>query len=147
MELEFLFNVIRDLIAESQLPEVVISGLIVGVFALVGVFLSFLLTFLGQGAINRWNQQSVIRGILQALCEELKQIREFYHAEIGFVWDELKQNAERTPMPRTSISQDYFIMYSSNANLIGQIPTPHLRRKIVRTYTLLKSSYRTLQNK
>ena len=108
MELEFLFNLIRGLLDESQLPNVVFGGLIVGVLALVGVFLSFFLTFLGQCAINRWNQQSVIRGILQALCEELKQIQEFYHAEIGFAWDELKQSAERTPMPRTSISQDYF---------------------------------------
>lgn len=138
MELGFLFNVIRGLLNESQLPEVVFGGLIVGVLALVGVFLSFLLTFLGQVAINRWNRQSVIRGVLQALCEELKQIEELYHEEIGVHWGEVKKSAERIPMSRTSISQDYFTMYSSNANLIGQIPASHLRREIVRTYTSLK---------
>ena len=37
-----------------------------------------------------------------------------------------------------SLTQDYFTIYHSNANLIGQVPNSKLRRRIVKIYTSLK---------
>ncbi len=152
---EPLFNIICGLINESQLPPVVISGLIVGVLALTGVFLSFLLTFLGQYFLNRWRNRKMIRAVVQAICEELSiSYRLLNSSSVTNTWMRFKDKEEFDRTWRKDkdtkykpyyashfpVLEDYLIMYRSNANLIGQInKSSILPGQIVYNYMLLQA--------
>ena len=63
---------------------------------------------------------------------------------MGEYWKkyEEEEKEEKPPIFAVNIPfrQDYFTIYKSNANLIGQInKPPDLRRKIVKVYTLFES--------
>ena len=57
---------------------------------------------------------------------------------MGDHWDKFVKKGEKVFWRHLSLTQDYFAIYHANANLIGQIPKPELRSKIVETYVLLK---------
>ncbi len=155
MVLELLFNLICYLMTESQLPHVIVSGLIIGIFALTGVLLSFLLTFLGQYLLNRWRNQKMIRGVVQAIYEELYTIYiQIDQIQQGDMWKELEEreksdeslNKDKDPKDEPyfalhfPVPRDYLIIYRSNANLIGQINKhPMLPSEIVSIYMLLQA--------
>lgn len=116
---------------ETFFPPAVIGGLIVGIFALTGVFL----THIAQNRRDKKRQQEVIQGVLQAIYEELSQFWERQTKDTERFWEisegKILFNAHFEPVVNN------FIIYNSNANYIGQIPDSELRRKIVRVYMLL----------
>ena len=122
---------------ETLLPPAAISGLIVGIFALVGVFLSHI----AQNRRDKKRQKEIIQGVLQALYEELNAIynqlnsrSEEYSSAEKLGEGEVDDPIYYDPF---TVTQDYSIIYRSNANLIGQIKSSDLRRGIVKTYKAL----------
>ena len=104
-----------------------------------GALVSALGLYLAHSELDRGRQEKKIKGLHQALYEELKEIRNVYDEEVGVFWKEFKKNGGGEIFPvNLSLTQDYFTVYHSNANLIGQIPNSKLRRRIVKTYTSLK---------
>ena len=114
---------------------------------------------LGQYILNWLDHRKMIQGVLRAIYVELNVIRgELDSLMVLEAWDYFEQNEdswkelglpdERKPYFYYNFpaSVDLSIIYRSNANLIGHIKKPpHLRERIVRTYTLLHAlldSYR-----
>ena len=115
---------------------------------------------LGQYILNLLDHRKMIQGVLRAIYVELNVIRgEINSFMVLEAWDhfeqdekswkELKLPKERKPCFYYNFpaSVDLLIIYRSNANLIGYIKKPpHLRERIVKTYTILHTlldSYRT----
>ena len=84
-------------------------------------------------------QKGLVLGVLQAIEEELHVLWKLYVREFGASWKNFEEGKEDVFYVRVLISQDYFTIYHSNADLIGQIPDSNLRRKIVEVYTSLKA--------
>ena len=124
---------------ETFIPPA-ISGLIVGIFALIGVFLSYIV----QNRRDRDRQQEIIHGVQQAIYEELNSIYEELNSpSIEHSWKEFEEKKVTFYYNVLPVSQNYSIIYSSNANLIGQIKNSDLRREIVKTYNLLEDLMET----
>lgn len=119
---------------ETLLPPTVISGLIVGIFALVGVFLSHM----AQNRRDKKRQKEIIQGVLQALYEELNAIyNQLNSRSEEYSMEKIDEVKDPYYYDAFTVAQDYSIIYRSNANLIGQIKSSDLRREIVKTYKAL----------
>ncbi|MDE0159944.1 MAG: hypothetical protein OXI02_01835 [Candidatus Dadabacteria bacterium] len=100
---------------------------------------ALLVLYVGNHLLDEERRNRRIRALYQALYEELKEIRNAYNEEVGVFWKALEEEGEVKVFPvNLSLTQDYLAVYHSNANLIGEIPSSKLRRKIVKTYTSLK---------
>ena len=124
------------------LPPAVIGGLIVGIFALLGIFL----THMARNRRDKKRQQEIIKGVLQAFYVELKVTWERYDKRVGDYWKEFEKGRVAIFYDVLPIHHDYLTIYRSNANYIGQINDSKLRLKIVEVYTLLQDlmeSYRS----
>ena len=102
------------------------------------------LTLQGQRQQDKGRQKEIIRGVLQAIYEELDSFWEQLNEEVDFYWEifDWEMFGQRKIKHfdcRLSLSPDYITIYRSNANLIGQIEELKLRRKIVKAYMLLQS--------
>ena len=96
-------------------------------------------TLQGQEQRDKERQQEIIQGVLQAIYEELNAIyNEFNSPSIKHSWKEFEEKKVTFYYNVLPVSQNYSIIYSSNANLIGQIKNSDLQREIVKTYNLLE---------
>ncbi len=101
---------------------------------------ALLVLYVGNHLLDEERRNRRIRALYQALYEELKEIRNAYDEEVEVFWKALEEEGEVKVFPvNLSLTQDYLAVYHSNANLIGEIPSSKLRRKIVKTYTSLKA--------
>ncbi len=131
------------------------SALIAASAALLGVCMGLL----GQYMLNWFDHRRMIQGVLRAIYVELHVIRSEldslmvleawdYFEQNEDSWKELKLSDDKKPYFYYNFpaSVDLSIVYRSNASLIGHIKKPpHLRERIVKTYTLLHAlldSYR-----
>ena len=87
-------------------------------------------TLEGQERRDKDRQQEIIQGVLQAIYEELNAI---YNQLNSVSFDE----EYSVHYDAFAVTQDYSIIYRSNANLIGQIKNSDLRRGVVKTYKTL----------
>ena len=94
--------------------------------------------FIGNWALNWLKRRQKIKAVKQGIHDELKELKQIYGERMGGPWKRYEENVDEVFEFQLSFSQDYFTMYHSNANLIGQIPNSNLRREIVKVYTLLK---------
>lgn len=129
---------------ETFFPPAIIGGLIVGIFALAGVFL----THIVQNRRDKKRQQEIIQGVLYAIYEELNGIYEQLNSpEVKSACEKYENPGKKLFDFHYPVPLDYLIIYRANANLIGEInEPPELRRKIVSTYMLLQTlmeKYRT----
>ena len=120
----------------------IIGGLIAGILAIAAVFL----TLQGQRQHDNDRQQEIIRGVLQAIYEELNEIyNQLNSLPVIACWEDLTSGEFDYYRHVFPISQDYPIIYRSNANLIGQIKNSNLRREIVKIYKSLDVLMETYQ--
>ena len=117
-----------------QLWVSVISGLIAGGFAIAAVYW----TLRGQRQRDKDRQQEIIQGVKHAMYEELKEIyNQLDSLAIENSWKEFDEKKYLYYNTICTFSEDYSIIFRSNANLIGQIESLDLRREIVRNYKAL----------
>lgn len=113
------------------------GSVVVGLITLLGVYL----TLRGQRQLDKDHQEEIVNGVLQALYEELDILWERLNELVEDDWKKYEEEKRRERKAiffcNLPIRKDYFTVYNSNANLIGQInKPPDLRRKIVKVYTL-----------
>ena len=118
------------------MKEYPVLSFVLGILA--GAFVSALGLYLAHRELDKERQKEKIKGLYQALYEELKEIRNAYNMDVTIHWESVEKNREQIFWNNISLTQDYPALYHANANLIGQIPDFKLRRRIVKTYTSLK---------
>lgn len=108
---------------------------------ITAAILGGVMTFVAQWLLDDRRQEQRIEGFYKAVYEELKEVWSLYNQEVGSRWKNFGRGGEDVFQYNMSLTQDYFTVYSSNADIIGRIPKSDLklRSKIVETYTLLKA--------
>ena len=157
----FIARFFSKLIAENLIVSIIVATIVTTILAAIVTFDKLItknptaaivlativaavvgasMTFVAQWFSDSRRQKQRIEGFYKAVYRELKEVWNLYNQEVGARWEELK--SKRTDVFRTNLSltQDYFTVYRSNADLIGQTPKSdlELRSKIVEIYTLLK---------
>lgn len=110
----------------------VIGAVIVGYFTLKATRQSFD----NQKVQADDSEKKLIKGVLQAIHDELETIFERYQTTMG-------GQVENLPDDKGldfyyPIVSDFFTVYNGNSFLIGRIPDNDLRRGIIKTYTTAK---------
>lgn len=114
-----------------------IVGAIVGGF--VGGFFSLKATkesFRQQKLQALDNEKLLVKGVLQAIHDELESIYERYQETMGARLESLSDNAPLNYY--YPLVSDFFTVYNGNTFFIGRIPDHDLRKRIIQTYTLAK---------
>jgi hypothetical protein len=110
-----------------------VGGLITGYFMLRSTQKSFD----NQKEQLELNEAKLIKGLLQAIHDEVETLLERYQDTMGPRLDSLKDGevlAYYYPL-----MSDYFTVYDGNSFLIGRIPDNDLRKQIIKSYTLAKA--------
>lgn len=113
-----------------------IDSIIVGIFTLVGAVLGvFLANCYNRKAENN-RRKMEIKAFLQAICTELNILWKVYDEEEYSIGKFLENNALFQGFIEIIIPapEIYFIIYKSNANLLGKIKNDELRKLIVSVY-------------
>lgn len=112
----------------------VISGLLGGGLALLGVYF----TLKGHRQRDKDRQEEIIRGVLQAIYEELKAMYDLLDSSaVELSWKAFENGSRPYYNFAFIFSKDYSIVFRSNANLIGQIKNSNIRHEIVKVYKVL----------
>ena len=82
------------------------------------------------------SDKEIIKGLLQALHDELETIYERYQESMGSHLEAMQTGTAL--LLYYPIINDFFTVYNSNAFLIGRIDDNDLRKSLVRTYVLSK---------
>ena len=116
----------------SAITGALLGGLITGWFALRSTDKAYK-NQLKQACEN---EDKLIKGVLQAIHDEVETVFERYQETMGAGLESLKEG-EPLLMYYPLVS-DYFTVYNGNSFLIGRIPDNDLRKQIIKTYTLAK---------
>jgi hypothetical protein len=87
-------------------------------------------------------EADLIRGFVQSIADELKTVWERQSREIG---PHLKSRAKDQAVRPFPVHQSYFIVFDTNASLVGRIPDRELREQIITTYVEAKRFVDSLQ--
>jgi len=117
----------------SAILGAIVGGIITGFFALISVDRAHRKN-LDQAERN---EDSLVKGFLQAIHDEMETITERYQETMGSNVDALKEN--QPLLFHYPLVNDYFAVYNGNSFLIGRIADNDLRKQIVKTYTLAKA--------
>lgn len=116
----------------SAITGAIVGGLITGYFALETTKRSFK----NQRTHADENEAKLIRGLLQAIHDEVETVYDRYQETMGSRLESLGDGgALALYYPLVS---DFFSVYNGNSFLIGRIPDNDLRKQIIKTYTLSK---------
>jgi len=89
------------------------------------------------------NEEKLIKGVLQAIHDEMETVFDRYQETMGSKVEALeKGGALAFYYPLVS---DFFSVYTGNSFLIGRIPDNDLRKQIIKTYTLAKGTIDTFR--
>jgi len=116
--------------------EILIST---AVGAFIGSFLTLIATFLShklQCSSQKKREENQVHGFLQAIHDEIETLWEVYIDGMGNRLETLGENQPLTYY--YPITQEYFIVYTTNASLLGKIKDHDLRKNIVSTYIKAK---------
>lgn len=116
----------------SAITGAIVGGLITGYFALRSTQNSFK----HQKEQADENEEKLIKGVLQAIHDEIETVNERYQDTMGARIDSLA-DGEALAFYYPLVS-DFFTVYNGNSFLIGRIPSNGLRKQIIKTYTLAK---------
>jgi hypothetical protein len=82
------------------------------------------------------NENKLIRGVLQAIHDEIETVFERYQEGMGAKLESLKDGEPL--LVYYPLISDFFTVYNGNSFLIGRISDNDLRKQIIKTYTLAK---------
>jgi hypothetical protein len=116
----------------SAITGAIVGGLITGYFAIKSTQKSFD----NQKKQSDSNEAKLIKGLLQAIHDEVETIFDRYQDTMGAKLDSL--NDGEALVFYYPLVSDYFTVYNGNSFLIGRIPDNDLRKQIIKTYTLSK---------
>lgn len=116
------------LVLVGALVGALVGGCITGFFTLVGVSRTY------KNDVKRLNKVEAahLQGFYRAVLTEMETLWTYYQETMGHVVESLTTG---NPLAYYyPVTQDYFTVYRSNADLIGRIPNRRLREIIVKTY-------------
>jgi len=116
----------------SSITGAILGGLIAGLFALIAVRRSSE----SQKEQSTENEAKIIKGLLQAIHDEIETVFDRYQETMGAYLDSLE--SEKPLLMYYPVVSDFFTVYNGNSFLIGRIPDHDLRKQIIKTYTLSK---------
>jgi len=116
----------------SAISGAVIGGTITGYFTL----LSTNKNYRNQLDQARGEEEKLIKGLLQAIHDEVETLLERYQEIAGTRLESLKDGEPLLFF--YPLTGDYFTVYNGNSFLIGRVPDNDLRKQIIKTYTLAK---------
>lgn len=96
-----------------------------------------------QLQLQQENNEGQIRGIVQAIHDELNELKEIYASDIGLTIQTIQEGQPLTFI--FPLDQEYFTIYHSTAQYFGQIPDANLRRAIIHAYIGAKALVDTLR--
>lgn len=126
-------------------PLPIVAALIIGMASIFGVLIAIdsskqelIKTLEAQEQRDKTRRDEEIQGVLHAIYEELYVVNEILTSDdMISSWTLFEK--EKTFFRRMmGFSQDYLLIYNSNAHIIGQIKNLELRRQIVWTYMMLR---------
>jgi hypothetical protein len=123
----------------TAITGAIIGGLTTGSFALISTYKAYG----NQLKHVKENEEKLIKGLLQAIHDEIETVLEQYQETIGANLESV-QDGQALLMYYPLVS-DFFTVYNGNSFLLGRIPNNDLRKQIIKTYTLGKAlidSYR-----
>lgn len=110
-----------------------------GLGALIGSAITLLATIVAH-CLNQANQKeqekSAIKATLQAIQDEIESLWDNYMDSVGQKVESLQPN--QPLLFFFPVTQDYFTVYSSNAQLIGKVEREGTRKLIISTYAKAK---------
>lgn len=107
----------------------IVGGSITGYFTLRGVKQAHRNDLEKQ----KKDRETIIRGLLQSLHDEIETLWETYMKGIGVKLEALTDN--QPFLFYYPVTQEYFTVYTGNSFLIGQIDDNDLRKAIITSYT------------
>ena len=112
--------------------QVIIGGLL----SLLGSWLATRQTHKNAVERESGNKCETYRRFMKSILDEIESVFEIYMSGIG---KSIEQLPEQHPFLLTGMQgEDYFVVYTSNANLLPLIDDDKLRRSIVNTYAKAK---------
>ncbi len=118
------------------------GDIIVGLFTLLGAIIGVFFTYRYNLKIEEKHKEYQINAILQSIYEEISVTWDRYLQMAGELLKNLKEDQVLNFYDILD-SQD-FVVYNTNAYLIGQIKDSNLRKNIVKFYTLSKGFSNTI---
>ena len=122
------------------------TGVLIAVSSILGICIGILLEYF----LNRWRQWEIVQAVKQAFYTELNTFWGQLSEEVEDSWIEHEQEKEKGNQAYLNyflkVPPDFFTIYRSNANSLGQINDSELRAKIIKVYMLLEAlmhGYRT----
>lgn len=109
-----------------------VGGLITGYFALRATKKAHN----NQLELMNQNEEKLIRGLLQAIHDEVETVLERYQDTMGARLESLEDG--KPLLGYYPLVSDFFTVYNGNSSLIGRISDNDLRKQIIKTYTLAK---------
>ena len=116
----------------SAITGAIIGGVIAGYFSLRATNNAFK----NQKEHAEENEKKLIKGVLQAIHDEIETIFDRYQEAMGSTVESLQNN--KLLNCYYPLVSDFFAIYNTNSLLIGRIPDNDLRKQIIKTYTLAK---------
>lgn len=116
----------------SAISGAVLGGLITGFFALRSTDKAHE----NQQAHAQENEEKIIKGLLQAIHDEIETVMDRYQETMGSRLESLEEGGAL--IFYYPLVSDFFTVYNGNSFLIGRIPDNDLRKQIIKTYTLAK---------
>jgi hypothetical protein len=84
---------------------------------------------------RKLSEDLLIRGFVQAIADEVTSVWDRFNVEIGPYLKTLLEHEASSVFP---LHQSYFVVFDSNASLVGRIPCRKLREQIIATYVEAK---------
>jgi hypothetical protein len=109
------------------------GGFVAGVFVLLGVRSEHK----NNLKLSSLDRQSKISAVLRAIRCELDVLRQIYDSNVGGLLANVPENEHFNI--RIQSSDNYFVVYQSNTDIVGQIEDDEICKGIIKTYSLAKS--------
>jgi hypothetical protein len=110
-----------------------------GIGALIGSILTLIATLLAHWLERQKNtddEEKLIFGYLQGIHDELETLWNNYNEKVGAHVESLQPG--QPFLLYWAAFQDYFVIYTQNAHLIGRVENHDLRKQIVSAYSRAK---------
>jgi hypothetical protein len=137
----------------SNLPVGLVGALVGGAISFFGALIDARMQartsfevqrkdFESRSKAARLADEALIRGTVQSISDEVEALWAHYNGEIGPHLDSLEPEQ---PANVFNVTPSYFAIFDAAGSLVGRIPNPTLRSKIIDFYVGAKSVIDSLQ--
>ncbi|MBW8039054.1 MAG: hypothetical protein FVQ85_03545 [Planctomycetes bacterium] len=119
------------------LASALIGAIVVGIFTCRATVRGVCLNHETDLQRQKQAMKTLLQGFYRAILTEIETLWTRYQETAGHVVESLANNKPITYYYQ--VTQDYFVVYKSNATLVGHIPDRRLREILVKTYVEIQA--------